>query len=368
MKSPPVTPITSSWDDLLDGIDSLDAWSHKQAQLKLDFLSLIRAEAAAAIPNDFELRIEESWDEESYRVDYISYAVEDDERAHAYLATPHGPVPDAGFPAVVCLHGTTNWGARQTLGLAPAADDPHADRGPSSEGKDFARSLVKHGYVTISPEHFCAAKRMPSEGPFETGPFYRKHPQWSAVGKYCHDSSIACSILTQLSNVNADKIGVTGHSLGAQGSIWLAAFDQRIQCVAPNCAASTFRENEDAQSWSREHWYIYFPQLRDDLIAGNRIIPDFHEMMALIAPRPLMERFAFNDGPHLRQSQRIMLHLRLHDLYKLYDQESAHAFLVHGDGHSVPDLSQEPLLSWMDRWLQFGGEALGGWHQRYPYG
>jgi len=45
----------------------------------------------------------------------------------------------------------------------------------------------------------------------------------------------------------------------------------------------------------------------------------------------------------------------------LLDAEQAHAFLVFGDGHSFFDLSRACMLSWMDRWLKYNGNPLGGW-------
>ena len=150
------TPIQTSWDDLLEGIDSPDAWDDKRPVVQKRFLELIRQEAAPQPPADPKLEIEREWDANGFRIQYVSYQVEADERAHAYIGVPNIEPPDDGFPAVVCLHGTTNWGARRTLGLPPEPGDPHEEKG-EVEGKDYARQLVRRGYVTISPEHFCCA-------------------------------------------------------------------------------------------------------------------------------------------------------------------------------------------------------------------
>ena len=357
------TPITTSWDDLLEGIDSVDAWNEKCGAIRRRFLSLIRAQAAPEPPTSPDLSVEREWDGGGFTIQYVSYQVEQDEQAHAYIGIPHETPPESGFPAVVCLHGTSNWGARRTLGLPPEPGNPHGDAG-EVEGKDFARQLVRRGYVTISPEHFCCAARVPDEGPYETAAFYRKHPDWSAVGKYVYDSVIATDILAARDDVDADRLGVTGHSLGGQGSIWLAAYDDRIRCAAPSCTAGSFRENPEPLHWSRDYWYIYFPQLREQFLAGETVQCDFHEMLALIAPRPLLDRFALNDGDPLSQKHRTLMHLEIHDLYRLLENESAHAFLTFGDGHFIPDISQEAALSWMDRWLKHGGDPLGGWDGR----
>ena len=360
-RDPPTHPswtpaaMTTSWDDLLEGIDSPPAWERKRKEVKARFLELIRDSAAPTPPKELHLAVEREWEEDGFHLQYVSYQVEADERAHAYIGIPHGSVPLGGFPGVICLHGTMNWGARRTFGLKPEPDDPQADKG-HAPGRDAALRLVKRNYAVISPEYFCCARRMPPEGPFDTTQFYRKHPNWSAVGKYVYDSRIALSVLAARADVNTERLGVTGHSLGGQGSIWLAAIDNRIKCSSPSCAASTFRENPTPLNWSRDHWYVYFPQLREVFLAGRRVQCDFHEMSALIAPRPQLERFALNDGANESQNHRVTMQLKLHELYRLLGHESAHAFLVFGDSHSVPDISQEVMLTWMDRWLKFAGE------------
>jgi dienelactone hydrolase len=356
-------PIHTSWDDLLDEVETPEAWMEKRQGVKDRFFTLRKDEAAPVPPLDFHIRVEREWDGGGFRIQYISYQVESDERAHAYLGIPSGPIPERGFPGVVCLHGTTNWGARRTLGLPPEPGDPHG-QAKAVDGKDYARQLVRHGYVTISPEHFCSAARLPKEGPYETGAFYRRHPHWSAVGKYVYDSRIACSVLAARPDVDANRLGATGHSLGGHGSIWLSASDDRIQCAAPSCSGLSFRENPNPLQWSRDHWYVYFPQLREEFLAGRQIPCDFHEMMSLIAPRPLLERFALNDGDSGSQAHRAQLHLKLRELYRLLDAEPAHAFLIFGDGHAIPDVSNVCMLSWMDRWLKFDGDPLGAWDNR----
>lgn len=351
------TPIPTSWDELLAGVSNPEAWEARREEVLARFLKLIRDEAAPPAPSEFDLRVEETWSEDGFTIQYVSYQVEVDERAHAYIAIPDTPAPAGGYPGVVCLHGTNNWGARQTLGLLPKPGDPQGV-GNGIEGKDFARQLVRHGYVTISPEHFCSAARAPAEGPYQTAAFYRKHPNWSAAGKYIHDSGIALTLLVQREEVDASRIGVTGHSLGGHGCIWLAAVDDRIRCAVPSCPGSTFRENPEPLHWSRDHWYIYFPQLRDEFLAGKQVACDFHEMMALIAPRPLLERIALNDGDPASQAHRLTLHLKLAELYRLLGNDPTHALLVHGDGHAIPTLSSQAMVDWMDRWLKRDGEPL----------
>jgi len=358
---PPAIPTV--WDDLLAGIHTPDDWARKRLAAKARFLELIRDAAAPQPPQNKDLRVEQEYAVPGLKIQRITYNVEEDERAQAYLALPPGAPPPEGWPGVICIHGTTNWGARRNVGLPPEPGDPHGDRQVS--GFDYAALLARHGFATISPEHFCCASRLPAEGPYETGPFYRKHPRWSAVGKFCYENRSAFDILAAQPGVDARRIGVTGHSAGGQGSIWAAAYDERIQCAAPACAYMTFRADPDPLQWSRDYWYIYFPQLRERFLRGEQIECDFHEMLALIAPRPLLEFFALNDCDPLSQAHRTLLHVKVHELYRLLGREDAHAFLVFGDGHTLPIFTQMTLLSWMERWLKYGGAMLGGWTPPY---
>jgi hypothetical protein len=151
------TPIPTSWDDLLEGIESAEQWREKRAAIGKRFDDLLRRDAEPALPRDLEVEVEREWHPRGFSVRYISYNVERDERARAYVGIPEslpdGAIPEGGFPGVVCLQGTTNWGARRTLGIPPHPDDPDAHKSPA--GLDHARNLVRNGYVTISPEHFC---------------------------------------------------------------------------------------------------------------------------------------------------------------------------------------------------------------------
>ena len=129
----------------------------------------------------------------------------------------------------------------------------------------------------------------------------------------------------------------------------------------PSCAFGPFRENPRRLEWSRDYWYVYFPQLRGKMLKGETIDCDFHEILALIAPRACLELFALNDEDMLMNQHRLLMHSKLGELYHLLGRDEAHAFLTFGDGHSVPDLSRAATLSWMDRWLKHDGDPYGAW-------
>jgi len=52
--------------------------------------------------------------------------------------------------------------------------------------KAYLDHLCRKGYVVIAPDHFVAGHRIPAAGPYDTAAFYKKHPEWTAVGKFTY--------------------------------------------------------------------------------------------------------------------------------------------------------------------------------------
>lgn len=333
---PPV--IVSSWDDLLDGVQTAEDWRRHRQVLKQRYLELIRDDHKPQRP---PLDVQEH---EAVVVDgvyvrrLISYNVEADERAHAYLGIPLAR--KGKLPGVVALHGTFARGKEQAAGLVDKPDKAYLDH------------LCRRGYVVIAPDHFVAGHRIPPEGPYETSRFYRKHPEWTAVGKFTYEHSIAIDVLQSLEEVDRERIGAMGHSLGGHGTIFLAAYDDRVKAAVCNCGGSFFRHNPQVEAWARDHWYVYFKPIRPGLLEGKLPPIDFHEIIALIAPRAFLDLSGLNDGVRLTQRQRVVMLTKIMDVYELEKAPQNFAFYVHGRGHSVAHESRALIYAWLDSHLK----------------
>jgi dienelactone hydrolase len=333
-----VPVIRSSWDDLTAGISTKGDWRQRREILRERYLELIRDEHKPMKPA-LELKVHEAVAvDETYTRKLISYNVEADERAYAYLGVPLGLETKA--PAIVALHGTYPKGKERAAGLVDNPDKAYLDH------------LCRRGYVVIAPEHFVSGHRIPPEGPYETGRFYDKHPQWSAVGKFTYEHSIAIDVLETLDEVDPDRVGALGHSLGGHGTIFLAAYDERIKAAACNCGGSFFRHNPRVEAWARDHWYVYIKHIRQGLLDHKLPPVDFHEIMALIAPRAFLDLSALNDGIPGTQRQRLLMLMRVMDIYELEKAPENFAFYVHGRGHSVAHESRQLMYGWMDTHLK----------------
>lgn len=343
-------PIRSSWDDLLAGVQSPGDWPAHKAELRRRYLELIRDAHKPARP-PLDLRVHETVEVDGvYERRLVSYAVEADERAHAFLAVPCGLRERA--PALVSLHGTYGHGKEREAGLE---ENPE---------KAFLDHLARRGYVVIAPDHFVAGERIPPEGAYDTARFYQKHPEWTAVGKAAYEHSIAIDVLQTLDLVDPARIGTLGHSLGGHGAYFLAAYDPRIRVAVSNSGCAPFRYNHKVEAWARDHFYSYLKPIRAGLLRGELPPIDMHEIMALIAPRPFLDLSGLNDliagdPPQLAgwtYRQRVLMLMKVMDVYELEGAAENFAFYAHGQGHSAHHEVRQLMYAWLDKHLK-GAEA-----------
>ena len=327
----------SSWDDLLADGTTVADWPARRQELRSKFLDLIRDQHKPGKP-PLDLQVHQAVTVDGcYERRLISYQVEAGERARAYLGIPLKLTGKA--PGIVALHGTYEHGIEQAAGLIDNPDKAYLDH------------LCRRGYVVIAPEHFVAGERIPAAGAYDTAEFHHRHPEWTAVGKFTYEHSIAVDVLQSLDDVDATRLGVMGHSLGGHGAIFLAAYDDRLKAAACNCGASFFRHNPGVDNWARDHWYVYFQHLRPGLLRGELPPIDFHEIIALIAPRAFLDVSGLNDGDPLVQRQRVLMLTSVMGVYDLLGASPNFAFFVHGRGHSVAYESRELIYGWLDSHL-----------------
>lgn len=341
------SPIITPWDDLLCGVKSPDEWHEKSKELRTRFLKLIGDDAKPSKRPPLDITIHESVNVEGvYIRKLISYYVEKDERAWAYLTFPVDLKKGGLYPAIVVLHGTAVEGKDIVAGFMPR---------PVHRGQGHLDDLARRGYITIAPDHFNMGQRLPSDGNYHTDSLYRRHPDWSALGKIVYDASVAIDVLSTLEPVDTARIGVMGHSLGGMASIYLAAYDHRVAATACNDGSYPFRFNARIEQFVRPSGqFSYFPNLKPLIDQGKLPPIDIHEIAALIAPRPYLDIISLNDiyGPDKEgHKERVLMDLRLADVWELEKAAENFAFYVRSQGHSCQHDNDELMYAWLDKHL-----------------
>jgi hypothetical protein len=180
------------------------------------------------------------------------------------------------------------------------------------------------------------------------------------------DASRAIDYLETLDFVDSSRIGSVGHSHGGITTIFSMAFDPRIKVGASNCGFDTFRLDGNTWRWShatalipRLGFYHSSPYINMDRYRAypdSEVINtpfDMHEVLSLIAPRPLLlstsdDDFVFpNGGWSARQSL-----ARIEPVYALLNASEHLGSYYFKGGHSLTPESSKAAYEWLDRWLK----------------
>lgn len=148
-------------------------------------------------------------------------------------------------------------------------------------------SLARQGYVLFAFDPIGMGRRIE-----EGERFYERHPRWSLLGKMVHDARRAVDALGGLPFVDPARIFAVGFGLGGAVTLFLAALDERVAGAASVCGFTPLRldipDNGTGglRRWS--HDLALMPRLGFFLGHEGRLPFDFHEVLALIAPRPAL--------------------------------------------------------------------------------
>ena len=137
------------------------------------------------------------------------------DRVSAYLLLPENSRrARKKTAAVLCLHQTTKIGKGEPAGLGGKAD------------LHYALELAQRGFVTLAPDY-------PNFGGYQFDPY--AHGYASATMKGIVNHRRAIDLLQSLPEVDPQRVGVIGHSLGGHNALFLAAFDDRVKVVVTSC-------------------------------------------------------------------------------------------------------------------------------------
>jgi len=237
-------------------------------------------------------------------------------------------------PAMLCLHQTIEIGKGEPAGLGGSAD------------LHYARELAERGYVTLAPDY-------PNFGEYKLDVYGRGYVSATMKGIVNHMRAV--DLLQSLSQVDPERIGVIGHSLGGHNSLFVAAFDERLKVVVTSCGFNSFAKyyGGDLTGWSHNG---YMPRIASVYGRDPARMPfDFTEVLAAIAPRAVFVNAPTGDDNFEVSG--------LHDclsaarpVYALFGAEER-LVAVHPDcGHGFPPEAREEAYGFVGRVL---GEGKG---------
>ncbi|WP_353184132.1 dienelactone hydrolase family protein [Bosea sp. (in: a-proteobacteria)] len=241
---------------------------------------------------------------------------------------------DASTPVVLAFPQTGVAGADEVFGIKGDA------------GLAYGLRFLRAGFAVVSPEVFINADSAVASKNWDTASFYEHFPQWSALGRMLTDDRSVLDVLPGLER-SPSCIAAVGHSLGGYNSLFLAAFDKRVNAVVSSAGFESIATDDDAQRWARTSWFIYAPALRPFLTtAAPRSVPwDFDDLLRMIYPRPVMIVQGTDDPVWTKEDELPDFLKATQDRYKNAGLAENFSLSMFKGGHAFPGFAQDAAIS-----------------------
>jgi pimeloyl-ACP methyl ester carboxylesterase len=152
-------------------------------------------------------------------------------------------------------------------------------------GTSVGERLAQKGFLAVEFDQFGYGNRNHDCG-IE---FYAKHPCQSAMGVMIQDVRRIIDILSDVEMADQERIFVVGFSLGGTVALHAAALDKRIKAAASVCGFGSMRMDVhgDATEGLKRYSHLRptLPRLGFFVRHEKRVPYDYHEILAMIAPR-----------------------------------------------------------------------------------
>jgi pimeloyl-ACP methyl ester carboxylesterase len=154
-------------------------------------------------------------------------------------------------------------------------------------GENPHLALARQGFAVFAFDQIGHGARLE-----EVGHFYARYPRWSLLGKTVDDTLAAVEALQKIDFIDPKRIIVLGYATGAMAALHAAALDDRISGVVSVAGFTPMRLDGldkgtgGVARWSR--WIPLQPRLGEFIGQESRIPYDYHEVLAMIAPRPVL--------------------------------------------------------------------------------
>jgi dienelactone hydrolase len=258
----------------------------------------------------------------------LTFAVEPGDRVPAWLLIPRQR--RGRLPAVLCLHQTVKIGKDEPAGLG------------TNENLRYAVHLAKRGYVTLAPDY-------PNFGEYKFDTYRRGYQ--SASMKAIWNNMRAIDLLQSLPEVDPERIGCIGHSLGGHNTMFTAVFDTRIKAAVSNCGFTCFPKyyGGNLKGWSHGG---YMPRIANVYGLKPEKMPfDFTEVVAAIAPRAFLASSPLHDDNFEVSGVKDCI-AAARPVYELLGAKDRLAANYPDCKHEFPPAVRKVAYDWLDRWLK----------------
>jgi len=302
----------------------------------------------------------------------IEYSLAPDERVSSYALIPKRLTGRA--PAILCPHPTRATGKESVIGN---------DDTPEREACSYALHLARRGYVSFAYDLVAFGERIfDGAEVFDTAPFYKRYPHWSVVGNDLWTTSRAIDVLEIMDEVDSRRIGSIGYSQGGYVTLTAMALNPRIKAGVSSCGYWPARLSKNpfhhartagrvglpgrdmwpwrAFDYTRYGGWIGRPAMRPYCLMGKDFPVDMHEILALIAPRPILNISSLSDvcANYAAEEEALTrpvfesLAENVAKIFALYGAENNFRNVLHMKGHGFAEEERKIAYAFLDEMLK----------------
>ncbi len=263
-----------------------------------------------------------------------------DSEVPGYIAIPANRT--GRLPAILTMHGHSS-SKENMFGYEPTS-------------QYVSELLARRGYVVLGIDNYFNGERKGKGPAGELEVMAKGSDQELSLfklylwlgrtlwGMMLRDEQIALDYLASRPEVDPQRLGAQGMSMGSTRSWWLGAIDDRIKAVV-GVACFTRYEDIIATRNLRAHGIYYF-------VPGILKHFDSDAVMALLAPRPFLALTGDRDAGSPPTGMK-KLEETLAQVYKLHGKpESFRSVIYPETGHVYNDDMKAKMVEWFDRHLK----------------
>ena len=224
---------------------------------------------------------------------------------------------------------------------------------PASRGRTPAQELAGQGYVVLAIDAYGFGERAGTgpDGPNQRGgaeeASLSKLNLWhgrTLWGMMLRDERLALDYLCSRPEVDTNRIGALGISMGSTRTWWHMALDERIATGVAVACLTRYQELIAARGLHQHGIYFFVPGLLRHF--------DIEAVVALCAPRPLLCLNGDQDAGSPPEGIKIV-NASVADVYGLLNAPQRFRSIVYpGVGHEwTPEMWAE-TQDWLARWLR----------------
>lgn len=204
----------------------------------------------------------------------------------------------------------------------------------------YAKVLTDLGYVALAIDHWVFGERShTSEADTFKAMLWNGQVLW---GMMVYDSLRALDFLVERPDVDPQRLGTLGISMGSTMAWWLAALDERVRVTVDICCLTDFQTLLAKKGLSLHGVYYYVPRLLKHFTTA--------QINALIAPRAHLGLAGLQDKLTPVEGLDI-IDRELQQLYAKAGHPERWKLLRYDVGHQETAEGRQEIIAWLKKFL-----------------